>query len=164
MKTKTEKVSFFREYGKAIFSNFTQALEVRNMKIETGADYPGYHCPQRQDLNNKLKEFGPDHHQSIADINDGHDMVKTPLHPLAKESLLNQVKQNHEEGLSPFQSHAYSQTQESHNTFAFFQASKISHSAENFAGATIHLLKGLSDGISQEILPCEEYKTKFGNK
>ncbi|WP_131751100.1 hypothetical protein [Legionella erythra] len=162
--TADSKASFLREVSQAVISNFTQAFEVRNLKKETGADYPGYHCPQRNDLNSKLKEFGPDHHQSIADVNDGHDLAKTPLDPLAKESLLNQVKQNHKEGLSPFQSHVYSQKQESHNAFAFFQASKKSHRAENLAGAIIHFGKGLSDGISQELLPSDEFKIKFGNK
>lgn len=158
--TADSKASFFKEVSKAIISNFTQAFEVRNLKTETGADYPGYHCPQRHDLNAKLKAYGPDHHQSIADINDGHDQAKTPLDPLAKESLLKQVKQNHEKGLSPFQSHAYSQSQESLNAFAFFQASKKSHRAENLAGAIIHFGKGLSDGITQEFLPSEEFKIK----
>lgn len=159
---KSEKVSFFKDFGKAIFGNFTQAMEVRKIKDETGADYPGYHCPQRKELNDQLKQFGPDHHQSISDINDGHDMVETPLYPLAKESLLDQVKQNHQEGLSPFQSHAYSQRQENHNAHAFFLGSKnSSHKTENLAGAFIHFSKGLSDGISQEMLPSEEFKIKF---
>ncbi|MFC7782742.1 hypothetical protein DIZ81_13590 [Legionella taurinensis] len=161
---KNDKVSFFKDFSNAIFSNFTQAMEVRSIKDKTGADYPGYHCPQRKELNDQLKQFGPDHHQSIADVNDGHDMVETPLHPVAKDSLLNQVKQNHKEGLSPFQSHAYSQAQENHNAFAFFKASKDSHKAENLAGAFIHFSKGLSDGISQEMLPSEEFKVKFSAK
>ncbi|QRN04734.1 hypothetical protein GH742_13175 [Legionella sp. MW5194] len=166
MKTngKSEKTSFLKDFSKAILGNFTQAMEVRSIKNESGADYPGYHCPQRKDLNDQLKQFGPDHHQSIADINDGHDMVKTPLDPLAKKSLLDQVKQNHEEGLSPFQPHAHSQSQENQNAYAFFQASKKSHRAENLAGAFIHFCKGLSDGISQEMLPSEEFKVKFSAK
>ncbi|BCA95116.1 hypothetical protein TUM19329_14770 [Legionella antarctica] len=103
---------------KAIKNNFISAHEVARVEKQSGIEYPGhsgYNCSERADLKTILERLGGPHIKAVDAVNNGHDSNKTPLHPFAKEALIQQAKHNQENGLSPFLPHKDSRSQESLN-------------------------------------------------
>ncbi|WP_347252525.1 hypothetical protein [Legionella sp.] len=167
-KKNTGDVTFFG-VAKAILANFTQAQDEWQRKKHTGEEYPGYHCPHREELDTNLKKLNDDsHHASVSSVNNGHDAAKVPLHPKAKKALLEQAIENDSENLSPYRPHALSYLQEKRNAEAFYNAYKDPEYQpfrnENLAGFFIHAAKGFAESAMNQSLPSEEFVPKFGTK
>ncbi|ARG98021.1 hypothetical protein [Legionella micdadei] len=161
-----DQVTFFG-VTKAIWANFSQAHNEWKRRKNTGSEYPGYHCPERKELDTKLKELDDSaHHVSVSAVNDGHDAAKVPLHPKAKKALLMQAIENDTNYLPPNRPHALSYQQEMRNAKAFYKAyldpEYKQYRNENLAGFFIHYAKGIAESTMNQCLPSEEYVPKFG--
>ncbi|KTD06518.1 hypothetical protein Lgra_3295 [Legionella gratiana] len=153
-------------------SNFELAFKIQTLEAETGLKYPHcteekkFYCDNRSQLDSIIKEAGSAYELAIGPVNKGHDLAKTPLHDAPLASISSQVSESTKESLSPFQPNKYSLFHELENAKAFMKAAQDpdyrEYANQNFAGAFIHLFKGLVEGAIVHATPFEDAIVSWG--
>ncbi|KTC83505.1 Uncharacterised protein [Legionella cincinnatiensis] len=147
-------------------NNFELAFKIQSLEAETGLEYPHFteekrfYCDKRSQLDSVIKKAGPSFEEAIGPVNKGHDLAKTPLHAEPLASISSQVAKSSKKSLRPFQPNKYSLFHELGNAKAFMKAAQDpdhgEYANQNFAGAFIHMFKGLVEGAIIHATPFED--------